>query len=89
MTNFIGLVSELAGRNDISMKPEKEIDFGNLNIEMLDKQARRLADNEVFVFIDGEESESDEITEKHGLEELNRVLNRIFDGELYEKFYYT
>jgi len=87
--DFLYLVRELAGWNDIPMKPEKEIDYGELNIDYLNQQAKRLDAGEVFTFLDGEESEMQEIVEKHGIEELSGVLNRIFDGDLYDNFYYT
>lgn len=87
MNNFIELVHELACCNDIKMKALKDIDFGSLNVDMLDKQARRLGGEEVSIFVDGEDVEAQKIAEHHGIEELHRVLNRIFDGDLHENFY--
>ena len=86
---FIDLVKEIAADNGIPMKPVKEIDYDWLNVEMLDKQSARLSDAEAYVFTCGERLSAERIKKLHGIDELDRILNRIFDGDLYDNFYYT
>jgi hypothetical protein len=84
---FIELVEELGGCNDMPMKPLNKIDFGPLNIDMLDSQSARLSGDEISIFLDGEVDEVAEITERLGIDELDSILNRVFDGDLHDVFY--
>ena len=82
---FIDLVQLMAQCNDVPMR--RNINFNNLNITMLDNQSERLSINEVDLFIDGERDEALKIIDKHGCDELDAILDKIFIGELYDDFF--
>lgn len=89
MASLLFVTREMAacnqfGVNMIEHWPDLKPEF---DIVVLNKQAERLLDecDDILIFVDGEETEVAEITEKLKLSELNNFLNEVFDGYLHEQ----
>ena len=80
---LLKVIRELARCNDLFIKDiwEWPDDIG-FNLESLNKQAERLNDDEIQTFVDGDAFCAKQITDKHGIIELHKFLNAVFDGHL-------
>ncbi|AIW22384.1 hypothetical protein F0267_01700 [Vibrio coralliilyticus] len=87
LTNLFRVTSEMGGCNGFSIKPiEQWPDVSpEFDINQLDHQAALLADEQLLVFVDGEETEVAKLTQDLKIHELNDFLNEVFDGFLHEK----
>ncbi|MBA1447056.1 MAG: hypothetical protein M3H12_12560 [Chromatiales bacterium] len=90
MKNVLGLICLVAMDNNIPMKPFEEIQWPkDVDWEKLDQDAAKLSIPEAETFCNGELQEAQAISDKYGLHLLSNTLNDIFDGHLYDVFYYS
>ena len=90
MKHILGLVTLISLDNNMPMKPLEQIEFPEgygIDWKKLDDKASTLNLKEAEIFCNGEQSEAAYITKKKGLEDLDSVLNGIFDGPLGKHFW--
>lgn len=75
------IVKELAACNNVGFLQEKEWPCIQ-NLAVLERQASKLPDELVFVFVDGEDNEAKEIAEEYDIYELDNFLNAVFIGDI-------
>lgn len=86
--NILGLILLIAKDNGIPMKPFEDIRWPpGVDWERHDSKAEQLNLHQAEILCAGEESETTALVESHGLQELNSVLYRVFDGDLHDAFY--
>lgn len=86
-SNLVRVTSEMGGCNGFAIKPfEQWPDVSpEFDVAQLDQQASKLHDEQLLMFVDGEETEVAKLTQDLEIPELNDFLNEVFDGYLHEK----
>ena len=91
MKNFLGLVTLIAMDNSMGMLPYDQCKFcddSGIDWKKMDSDAAKLSLEEAKTLCCGEQSEALEIEKKHGLQDLAKVLDQVFDGYLYDHFFH-
>lgn len=88
--NLYKAVDDMGYCNDMFVKPlyqlPRSLSAYGYDYDILNVQVNRLTHEELLTFIDGEDSEVKELTEKYKIQELNNFMNDVFDGKLTHLF---
>lgn len=85
-SNLVRVVREMAGCNGFGVRPIEQWQHlvTEWDIVQLDEQAAMLEGEDLLLFVDGEQTESERITESLQIKELDTFLNCVFEGYLHD-----
>ena len=88
---LLRVTKEMAHSNGFGIKPMNEwpdLSSENFDIAELEALATNLTEEELPIFADGEETETQKLIDKYGAIKLHDFLYEVFEGELHESIGY-